>query len=96
MSHWIRAFRVGVGVLIPWHLVLLEIRAGAFYGSGMGVGWGEWRAGAFRGRDSDTENRSCWSEQKKSASATVSYSWINTALTMAGCALGILLFSLIF
>lgn len=33
-----RAVRVGVGVLIPWHFGLLQARARAFSGSGMG--WG--------------------------------------------------------
>ena len=35
------AVRVGVGVLIPWYLGLLEAKAGAFCGSGMGWGMEE-------------------------------------------------------
>lgn len=35
------AVRVGVGVLIPWYLGLLEARAGAFCRSGMGWGMEE-------------------------------------------------------
>ena len=42
MSYWMRAIRMGVGVLIPWHLGLLEGRAGAFCGSGVRWGVEKW------------------------------------------------------
>ena len=42
MSYWMRAVRMRVGVLIPWHLGLLEARAGAFCGSGVRWGVEEW------------------------------------------------------
>ena len=72
-----RAARVCVGVLIPWHSGLLEARVGAFCGSGM-KGRVEqrsavWREEAFKGEYANTGNGSQSEYNKRPGHCRVGY-----------------------
>jgi len=81
MNYWMRAVKVGMGVLTPWQPGLLESRAGTFFGSGMG-----WRAersypqGQIHILRVDT-GQNTTKDLGAVESAPIPCRWVDTALT---------------